>query len=124
MEMNQFIPLCYYILSAIGLLISLLFNIIQKIKNRKNAKNSEEKEQATEDLKTQIKTFIKTAEIAYKDVNAILKAKGESAGPLKFESVITKAQNYAIEKGYTFDADYWTKYINEEVELAKVVNAQ
>lgn len=124
MPIETIISIVYYCLAALFALGSILFAFIKSAKARKNAKTAEEKNEATEDMKVQAKAFIQAAEIAYKEVNDLLKAKGSSAGPIKLDSVLSKLQAYATEKKYLFDINYWTNFVNEEVAFSKNVNAK
>ena len=90
----------------------------------KASKNNEEKMIAIDDMKSQAKVFIEAAEIAYKDINDVLKSKGSSAGSVKKDSVILKLQSYASEKGYDFDIDFWSQEIDNQVQYTKNVNSK
>ena len=95
------------------------------------AKTEAEKAQAEADLKAAelameqaAKTFISDAEIMYKTVDELLKARGQSAGSLKKETVLAKLRTYAIEKGYSLDVAVWSDKIDELVKFTKEVNAK
>ncbi len=124
MEIGNIISIVYYCLAAAMVLVSMLVSFIKLAKARKDAKTKEEKEAIEEEMKTQAKEFIQAAEIAYKDVNDLLKSKGSSAGSIKLDSVLSKLQNLASEKNYSFDVTYWTNYINKEVAFSRNVNAE
>lgn len=98
--------------------------LIKAIKDRKAAKTEAEKEKANSDLITQAETFIKEAETLYASVNTILKSQGLSAGEIKKDTVMTKLQAYAMERGYTFDVATWANKIDEIVELTRKVNSK
>lgn len=70
------------------------------------------------------KTFIAEAELTYKSFDELLKARGQSAGALKKETVLAKLRTYAIEKGITIDVDKWSEKIDEIVKFTKQVNAK
>lgn len=115
------------ILSLIPLILGAIASIISFIvaaKARKNAKTEEEKAKAELAMEEAAKSFISDAEIMYKSVDEILKAKGESAGSLKKETVLAKLRTYAIEKGYTLDVSAWSDKIDELVKFTKAVNAK
>ena len=69
------------------------------------------------------KTFISDAEITYKTVDELLKARGQSAGSLKKETVLAKLRTYAIENGIALDVETWSKKIDDLVKFTKEVNA-
>ena len=64
------------------------------------------------------------AENTYKDVNALLKQQGKSAGAVKKDVVMTKLQAFALEHNYLFDAEFWSAKIDEIIELTRKVNAK
>lgn len=124
MSIETIIQIIYYCIAFLVAAVSFVITIVTSIKARRKAKTKEEKEAIEAELKEQAKEFIKAAEIAYKDVNDILKSKGSSAGPMKLDSVLSKLQALATEKNYIFDVNYWTKYINDEVEFTREVNSK
>lgn len=103
--------------------IPSVIGIIKAIKDRKNAANLAAKEAANNDLLNQLNAFIQEAEEAYANVNAVLKARGESAGSAKKESVLSKLREYALDHGYDFDSVAWGEKIDEVVALTRKVNA-
>ena len=109
---------------AISVGVPSIINLIKAIKNFKNAKTQIDKEQAYRDMKDQMKVLIQAAEIAYKNVNEIMKEKGSSAGLVKKDSVMMKLQSYAVEKGYSFDSELWSNEIDKEVEFTRNVNSK
>ena len=122
------IQIIIYCACAVGeaLIIGVpaILKIVSSLKQLKNAKTNEEKLSAIDDMKKQVKIFIEAAEIAYKDINDTLKAKGQSAGSAKKDSVMLKLQSYAESKNYVFDADFWSQEIDEEVRYTKNVNSK
>lgn len=123
MTTDIIIRLIYAICGAIIALIPCICKILNSIKKLKNAKNEEDKLNAISDMREQMEIFIQAAEIAYKDVNASLKAKGSSAGPIKKDSVLIKLQSYANEKNYNFDVEFWSNAIDKFVASTRNVNA-
>ena len=93
-------------------------------KKRKNATTESERVQADAELQTLAKELIVRAEQEFKDYNNFLKARGQSAGSVKKESVLTNLKAYAIEKGYTFIDEDWDKKIDELVTFTRNVNAK
>lgn len=68
--------------------------------------------------------FVVAAEQTYKDVNDILKSRGNAGcGAVKKDSVMTKLQAACIEKGVEFDSEYWSAKVDELVKLTREVNA-
>ena len=79
---------------------------------------------AINDMLRQANVFVEQMEGLYKNIDAIVKEQGSTTGPLKKEGAMTKLQAYAIEHGYEFDAEYWSKYIDDTVKLTHNVNSQ
>ena len=104
--------------------ISTIIGFIKSHKAKKKATTLEQKEAAKEDMEEQAKKLISSAEEFYKSLDVVLKSNGESAGPYKKESVMSKLQSYANEKGYNFDVEYWSDKIDKIVKLTKEVNAK
>ena len=123
---------CAFFAAAIPLVIALWTTIKKKIKLAKElASTTDEAEkaklkaansEATTDMLQVCNSLIINAEILYADVAALLKREGKSAGIVKKDSVMSKLQAYALEHGYAFDAEYWSKKVDEIVELTRKVN--
>lgn len=106
-------------------IIPTVIALARAIKAKKAAKTEAETEAAKNDMLTHVNSLIDNAEGMYKQVDALMKANGiGSTGILKKENVLTKLQAYAIEKGYTFDLDFWSAKVDEIVKLTKKVNAR
>lgn len=118
----------------IPLIVSLITNIKVKIKIKRELLTTEDDAKKAEleaaDAKAKLEMqrlgneLIENAEVLYKDVSALLKKEGKSAGIVKKDSVMSKLQAFALENNYVFDSEYWDKYINETVELTKSVNKE
>lgn len=118
--------------AAIPLAITLWMTIKKKIKLAKDlacttdeaekAKLKAANSEATTDMLQVCNSLIADTEMLYADVANLLKREGKSAGIVKKDSVMSKLQAYALEHGYTFDAEYWNKKIDEIVELTRKVN--
>lgn len=109
-------------IGAILTFIPMLIKVINTTKKLKNAKTSSEKEAAKNELRQEAINLCAAAEIAYKEVNDALKAKGSSAGSIKKDSVMTKLENFAIENGKYFDKYYWNDEIDKIVSDSKLIN--
>ena len=105
-------------------IIPLVFRLVSAIKTKKAATTEAEKEAAKNDMMTVVHSLIESAEQLYYNIDAVLKQQNSSCGAMKKESVMAKLQAYAIEKGYTFDADFWSAQIDNIVSLTKKVNAK
>lgn len=109
---------------VVGTAIPFVIALVNAIKKRKAAKTEAEKEKANSDLLAVAKDLISKVETEYKDYNAFLKTRGQSAGSVKKNSVMTDLKAYAIEKGYGFDADTWSETVDKLVEFTRTVNAK
>ena len=114
----------YIVCGALSTGIPVTIKLIQSIKKMKRAESEVDKEAAYKDMKEQMKILIQAAEIAYEDVNKILKEKGSSAGPIKKDSVMLKLQSYATENCYEFNPELWSEEIDKEVTFTRTVNAK
>lgn len=122
-KLNIISNVVYAIIGACGALIPTLITIFNKLKAVRLAKTETEAEKAKGDLREKVVELVQTAEKTYEDVNNILKRNGKSAGALKKQTVLNSLQQYAFEKGYAFDKEYWDGKIEEVVALTKTVNA-
>lgn len=105
--------------------IPTVFLLIKKWKEAKNAKTEAEKQEAYNEMYDIAHSLIMAAEETYKQVDEILKNKsGAGSGAVKKDSVMTKLQAYCIEKGFTFDSEYWSAKVDEIVAMTKHVNAK
>lgn len=122
----------YEILKIVGIALTFVAGtlipcVIKLVKNGKalhEAKTEAEREAAKNDMLSTVNTLVANAEQSYKEVDAVLKQRGASAGSVKKDSVMTKLQAYALDKGYEFDAEFWSAQIDEIVSLTKTVNAK
>ena len=101
-----------------------VFTMRKAWKARTAATTDAAKEKADSDLLATAKGFISAAEVAFDAFDKTLKAQGSSAGAMKKDTVFNKLQAYALQKGYSFDCDEWSKKIDELVAFTKSVNAQ
>lgn len=125
MDVLYIIKIVFYIVcGALSTGIPVTIKLIQSIKKMKNAETKADKEAAYKDMKEQMKILIQAAEIAYEDVNKILKEKGSSAGSIKKDSVMLKLQSYATENCYEFVPELWGEEIDKEVAFTRTVNVK
>lgn len=136
MNIQEILKIVYavsaFLAAAIPLAIALWTTIKKKIELAKDlacttdeaekAKLKSADSEATTDMLQVCNSLIANAETLYADVANLLKREGKSAGIVKKDSVMSKLQAYALEHGYTFDADYWDKKVDEIVELTRKVN--
>ena len=94
------------------------------------AKTEAEQEAALNNMTSAAQGFIADAEKLYEDYTKQLIGTGTpvttsvKSGALKKDSVMAKLSQYALEKGYVFDSEYWSKAIDELVALTKNVNVK
>ena len=109
----------------VATLIPSIILMVKKWKEAKAAKTDAEKEAIYNEMLSEANNLIASAEETYKQVDAILKSQGGTgSGVVKKDSVMTKLQAYAAEKGISFDAEYWSAKVDEIVALTKKVNAK
>lgn len=121
--MEIFLTILKFIPAVLGAVAAVVSWIVA-FKAKKKAKTEQAKAEAELAMEQAAKVFITEAETLYGAFDAILKAKGESAGSLKKETVLAKLRTYAIEKGLTLDVDLWSMKIDEIVKFTKEVNAK
>lgn len=121
-----------------GTIAPLVISLIRSIKARKqakidalNAQSEAEKAEAEKrqaqaemDMLNFVTALIENTEVAYKEVDAFMKAKGSTAGKVKKDVVMTKAESYAIKNGNEFDAEKWSNKIDELVKVTRNVNGK
>lgn len=86
------------------------------------AKAEAAKEKASNDMLGCLIEAVILAEKTFNGFDKVMKAQNSSAGGLKKENVMTRLQAYAISKNYVFDADYWSKKVDEIVSFTNEVN--
>ena len=130
MQINEIISLCATIAVFIGTVVSFVIALGKSIKKYKTAKTIAEQEAAINDMTSAAQGFIADAEKLYEDYTKQLIGTGApvttsiKSGALKKDSVMAKLSQYALEKGYVFDSEYWSGVIDKFVELTKNVNAK
>lgn len=118
------LTIVYILVGALSVGIPSLIKLIKSARALKDAKTEAEKAKAIADMNEQMEILAQAAEIAYKDVHATLKAQGSSAGLIKKDSVMIKLQNYAVEKGYPFDAEFWSDKLTKYIESTRNINVK
>jgi flagellar basal body-associated protein FliL len=128
------IVFCSFLITAVPAVIAFVKAAKAKKQAKEHAENATtEAERAKAEaaysaaeleMEQAAKSFIAEAEITYKSFDDLLKAKGQSAGAIKKETVLAKLRNYAIEKGITIDSEKWSERIDELVAFTKKVNSK
>lgn len=117
----------YIILGILATLVStvlpLIFKFVKAIKAVKEAKTEAEAEKAYNDMLAQAQSLIQAAETAFEGFDKVMKSQGSSAGAMKKDNVVSKLQAYALSRGYTYDAEFWSTKIDEIVKFTREVNA-
>lgn len=135
-NIETILQIVYAVASAIAVGVPLMIALIKSVRSKlkihkelasttddaEKAKLEAANSAATIDMLNVCNELITTAETLYADVSSLLKKEGKSAGAVKKDSVMSKLQAYAIEHGYTFNAEYWNKKIDEIVDMTKKVN--
>lgn len=130
MQLREIIMLVVYAVILLGTIVSFVTALVKSIKKYKAAKTEAEQEAALNDMTSAAQGFIADAEKLYEDYTKQLIGTGApvttsvKSGALKKDSVMAKLSQYALEKGYVFDSEYWSGAIDKLVELTKNVNAK
>lgn len=125
MELDVILKIVLAVLSfVVATLIPTVIGLVKAIKAKKEAKTAQQEAVANSAMQYAVNGFIEEAEELYKTVDAVVKEKGGSCGAVKKDSVLTKLQAYALQNGYTYDADYWSGVVDEIVKMTRKVNAK
>ena len=126
MDYNQIIAIIGSVASFLFVtLIPSIIALVKNVKAKKNAKTEAERKAIENDMLNQVSELIASAETTFKALDQSLKNQGsKGCGELKKDTVMNKLQTYALQKGVAFDADYWSKKIDELVAVTKKVNAK
>ena len=131
MEAGEIISIIVAALVAVGVIVSLVISLVKGIKKYKEAKTDAEREAALNDMANAAGEFIAEIEKIYGYVKSSMpKVTQEEEGtsetkPLgaqKKESVMSKLAQYALEKGYDFNMEYYSELIDKIVALTNKVN--
>lgn len=125
MDYNQIIAIIGSVASFLFVtLIPSIIALVKNIKAKKEAKTEAERQAIENDMLNQVNGLIASAEETFKELDKSLKNNGQKGcGALKKDTVMNKLQTYALQKGIVFDADYWSKKVDELVTMTKKVNA-
>ena len=130
MQLREIIMLVVYAVVLLGTIVSFVTALVKNIKKYKAAKTEAEQEAALNDMTSAAQGFIADAEKLYENYTKQLVGTGVAvttsvkSGELKKKSVMSDLSQYALEKGYVFDSEYWSAVIDQLVELTKNVNAK
>lgn len=121
-----------------GTAIPFIIAIVGKIKEVKAAKKAaleaqdeaalveaqKRKAEAENAIRLEIKKLVQNAEASYKEIDAMLKQKGSSAGAMKKHSVMSDLKCFYYQHGYDWNEDEANAAVEEEVAYTKTVNAK
>lgn len=108
-----------YIIPALGYLGTICATILAFVKHFGG-----KKAEAVIAIVAETKRLVAEAEITYKEIDAILKAKNSSAGSLKKGYVVNALKAFCLENGYAWNAEEMDAAIETEVAYTKTVNAK
>lgn len=116
----------YICIACGGVILSTIIPITVKlflnVKKYRQADTEAEKAAILLEISELMKNSIEEAEEVYKDMASALYANNIKIGTLKKDSVISKLQNYCIERNVKFDREYWSNKIDETIEFTKKIN--
>lgn len=128
-EVLKIMTVIEIIMKAVCILIGIVFAciitipaIVKAVKARKVATTAEEKAKADLQLNNAIVEFIQQAEHKFLTLDSALKKLGESAGPLKKESVMSDVRDYCEQNNIAYDKQLVSDTIDKTVEFTKTVN--
>lgn len=124
--------------TLIPIILGLVATVINRVKALKIAKEAAqeakteeerqraeaEKQSAINDLKQLAQEYIVEAENLYKNVDSLVKQTGGTCGAQKKDSVMTKILQACLTKGVEYDQEYWSKIVDELVDVTRKVNAK
>jgi hypothetical protein len=121
----NWLDILYYALTALVSLsasIPFAIKLVKYIKAYKAAKTEAEKAQAANAIYLETKRLVAEAEKTYREIDAMLKKQGSTAGPLKYGYVINALKAFCLENGYACELTALSDAIKEEVAHTKTVN--
>lgn len=127
MDAKSIITICITIASFLLVtLIPAVVGWVTKWKAYKAAKTDAEKQAVLNELQNSVVQFIADAEKTFEALDVSLKQRGSATGcgTMKKENVLTKIQSLCMSKGIAYDADYWSKKVDELVKLTNTVNTK
>lgn len=123
MDVVQIIQIVVYCITFLAGVVCSIIGFVRAAKAKKAATTAEEAEEANKLMEEKAKELIAQAETFFSSLDAVLKStEGTTAGVYKKESVMAQLQTYCTSIGQTFDAEYWSKKIDDIVALTKQVN--
>lgn len=104
------------IMIIVGCFLVLLYIVLVGIAIVKKRKQGEPVDigKTMAEIAQQVLPLVGTAEIAFKSVS------DKKTGTLKLKDVLHDIKDMCMEQGIIFDKEYWTKYVNEAVNLINV----
>lgn len=106
---------------AVAAIVSLVITLVKFIKKYATAKTQAEKEAAINDLKTDVTGIIQNVEVAFDKYKVLTQGTAGADSKLfseaKKKDAMTELKIIADSKGYDFDPDFWSDYIESQVSL-------
>lgn len=107
----------------LGGVVPPLAGFIIAWRKKVKATSEAEKNAAENAMNGFLDQVIPEVEELYADVNAVLKARGLTAGNVKKDTALTRLHAFAIEHGFSFNEEQWSKAIDEKVAMTHKVNS-
>lgn len=100
-------------LALLSALTGFIFSAVKNCKNKKIAKAAQTANEITELAAKKVAEVEKL----FSQASNVLKAVGVKTGEIKKESVMTFIQGSCVEKGISFDSDYWSEKVEKLVDV-------
>lgn len=101
---KEYLDLIIGVLSLIAGFIFFLVSVIKRAKALKNAKTTEEWQSVINEIKSDTYGLITVAENLFSDI--------PKSGASKLLYVLNHVKELCTEKGFNYDQEYWTDFIN------------
>ena len=116
------VPLIVGLVAAIKKKAKAIKDQCEAINEKEAAEAKQRLLEAEKDIQEQKKKLIEETEALYKTVGDTMKEAGLNTAALKKEMVMSKLQSYALGKQYSFDYDYYSNEVEEDIAHTKKVN--
>lgn len=117
----EFISTIVAVTTNVITLTILVYKFIASSRKLAKSKTAEEKAAAKNELRELMNSLMVNAEHFYSDYQIMKSAGSKGLGPLKKDQVLTKMNQYCLNRGLEFDSEFWSKQIDDQVEFSKEI---
>ena len=122
--MEMFKMIVTVVATLLTSLVPSIIALVNLVKAKKAAQTEAEQERAKNAIAAEIKRLVENAEVSFKSIDALLKQRNESAGPMKKRDVVIALKAFCLENGFAWDDAKMNEAIEAEVAFTKAVNAK